>query len=286
MLRLDRNVGFAGGCNAGAAATLGSAAVLPEPRRGAVAGVPGRAARGRGCACRAGARGRRSSRCRAARRSTRAAARCTGSASAGRAGTASASPTRASDRRGRLRLRRRAGRAAGGVGRRRRLRRATYFMYGEDLDLSLRLRLAGWERRRGGRRGGRARLRVREGRAEVVPARAQPLADGARRVPGGVALARCCPRCSRPSARSSSSAARGGWLGAKVRALAGGPARAARGAAAPRARCRRRRRWRERVRRRTDRGPRLAVPRAASPRSARWRSAQAAYWRLVCAALP
>ncbi len=69
-----------------------------------------------------------------------------------------------------------------------------YFMYGEDLDLSLRLRLAGWGVGIVPGRARRARLRVRQGRLQVVPPRAQPLVDAARGYP------RRCSRCSLPGA--------------------------------------------------------------------------------------
>ena len=64
----------------------------------------------------------------------------------------------------------------------------------------------------------RARLRVRQGRLQVVPPRAQPLVDGARRLSRGR-----CWRCSLPALLASelallAVAARGGWLRAKLRA--------------------------------------------------------------------
>ena len=64
-----------------------------------------------------------------------------------------------------------------------------YFMYGEDLDLSLRLRLAGWGVGVVPGRAGRARLRVRQGRLQVVPPRAQPLVDRDRCLPRAAARA-------------------------------------------------------------------------------------------------
>ena len=93
-----------------------------------------------------------------------------------------------------------------------------YFMYGEDLDLSLRLRLAGWGV------GIVPAARVEhdyefdEGRLQVVPPRAQPLVDAARRP----TRARCCallaPALLAFEAALLAVAARGGWLGAKLRA--------------------------------------------------------------------
>ena len=118
--------------------------------------------------------------------------------------------------RGRLRLGRGA-RVRREPGTRRRLRRA-YFMYGEDLDLVLRLWLAGRRRRRA-RRAGRARLRVRQGRAQVVPARAQPLVDRARATTRRPALP-LLPALLAAELALLVVAARGGWLRAKLRAQA------------------------------------------------------------------
>ena len=79
----------------------------------------------------------------------------------------------------------------------------------------------GLGQRRGARRARRARLRVHQGRLQVVLPRAQPAVDGARRLPGarcwlllapgaaGVRGARCWP-----------APRRGGWLRAKLRAQA------------------------------------------------------------------
>ena len=175
-----------------------------------------------------------------ARRSTRAAARCTGSASAGRAGTAS----RVADARGdravgfasgaALVVRREAWDAAGGFD-----ARVLHVRRGPGpLAAAAAGGLGG---RRRGRRGRRARLRVREGREQVVPARAQPLGDGARRLSGGAA------------ARAAAGAARGrGWRSSSRRRAAGGWARRRglrwRSCAGCRARCGAARRCRRRRR--------------------------------------
>ena len=93
-----------------------------------------------------------------------------------------------------------------------------FFLYHEDVDLSLRLRLRGGTAR--GRAGGarRPRLRVRQGRGEVALPRAQPLGDADPRLPG----ARCW-RCSTPALLATELAlllasAAGGWLPQKLRA--------------------------------------------------------------------
>ena len=80
-----------------------------------------------------------------------------------------------------------------------------YFLYHEDTDLGLRLRLAG-ERGRDRAAGRlRPRLRVRQGPGEVALPRAQPLGDGDPRPTRGGCSRSCCRRCSRPSWRCSSS---------------------------------------------------------------------------------
>ena len=158
-------------------------------------------------------------------------------------------------------------------------------MYGEDLDLSLRLRLAGWE-------VGVARGAVVEhdyefakGEQQVVPARAQPLADGARRLPGGAAGGAAAGAAGGRGRRSSLAAARGGWLGAKLRAqrwrsLRGLPARCGAARAVQAAA--------------TVSASEFAAgltagstPRSSAPRRQirPLAAAQAAYWRLVRSAL-
>ena len=90
------------------------------------------------------------------------------------------------DARGRLPVGRGDGRPPRGMGRGRRLRRALL-----HVRRGPRSRPAPTARRLGVRRGagggGRARLRVHQGRLQVVLARAQPRVDGARRVPGRAA---------------------------------------------------------------------------------------------------
>ena len=152
-----------------------------------------------------------------------------------------------------------------------------YFMYGEDLDLSLRLRLAGWA-------SGivpAARVEhdydVHQGRLQVVPPGAQPLVDGARRV-------------SRAAAGAGRAARAAGVRGraARRRARAAGcersSARRRRCCAACRGRCARRRRVQARpgVRRRFAAAltasldsPFLGRWPAIAPRSS---ALQAGYW--------
>ena len=78
-----------------------------------------------------------------------------------------------------------------------------FFMYHEDVDLSLRLRLAGGRLGIEPARGGRPRLRVRQGPGEVAAAGAQPLGDDHALLPGRAA-GRCSRRrCWRPSSRCS-----------------------------------------------------------------------------------
>ena len=138
------------------------------------------------------------------RASTPAAASCTASASAGRADTASRwpqSPRRAASRSASPPARRWSCAATRGTTPA--ASTPTYFMYGEDLDLSLRLRLAGWGVGMVPGGAGGARVRVRQGRLQVVPPRAQPLVDRARRLPRARCL-RCAPRrCSASSWRCS-----------------------------------------------------------------------------------
>ena len=134
--------------------------------------------------------------------------------------------------RGRLRVRRGAGRAAGGVGRGRRLRRRA-----TSCTARTSTSRCGCGSRAGAsascrRRACRARLRVREGRLQVVPTSSATA--------GGRCSAttrRRCSRCSLPALLASelallAVAARGGWLGAKLRAQRRGAADAADGAAA------------------------------------------------------
>ena len=85
-------------------------------------------------------------------------------------------------------------------------------MYGEDLDLALRLRLAARRRASCRPRACEHDYEFDEGRLQVVPARAQPLVDDARRLPGRLLAAARCRRCSRPSSRCSwSPRAAAGW---------------------------------------------------------------------------
>ena len=90
-------------------------------------------------------------------------------------------------------------------------------MYHEDVDLSLRLRLAGGAARRRAGGGRRPRLRVRQGPGEVAAAGAQPLGDDRAHLPGAAAR-----RCSRPALLATelallAVAAAGGWLPQKLR---------------------------------------------------------------------
>ena len=117
---------------------------------------------------------------------------------------------------------------------------AGYFMYGEDLDLSLRLRLAGWEI-------GLARAAAVEhdyefakGEQKWFLPRAQPLGDGARRLPAAAAGGAAAGAPAR-GAGFVAVAVRGGWLGAKLRAQAA-VLRGCRSCCAAARPCRRRRR--------------------------------------------
>ena len=95
------------------------------------------------------------------------------------------------------RCRARRGSAAGGFA-------APYFMYHEDVDLSLRLRLAGRPARRRAGRSGRPRLRVRQGRRRSGGGSS---ATAGRRscapIRGRLLLAAARRRCSPPSSRCS-----------------------------------------------------------------------------------
>ena len=163
---------------------------------------------------------------------------------------------------GAVRLGRRAGRAARGLGARRRVRRALLHVRRGPRPLAAALagRL-GRRNRPGGAR--RARLRLRQGRAQVVPAGAQSLVDDPVRLPRPAAAA-ARPRAAR---RGAGAARRGGarGLAAPEAARAGGGGARSAGDARPAAR----RPVDARDRRRRVRAPAQLRPRQPLPRAAR-----------------
>ena len=191
--RAGRNLGFAGGAAAGARARSAPLLLFLNPDAWSPR-APRRAARGRGRRTRAGARGRRSSRCPAAR-AVNTSGGVTHWLGFGWAGgsTSAVADVAARPARGRASPPAPRSSSAAGVGARPAASTRAYFMYGEDLDLSLRLRLAGWGVGVVPGRARRARLRVRQGRLQVVPPGAQPLVDAARRLPARRCCRCCCP---------------------------------------------------------------------------------------------
>ncbi len=265
---MGRNDGFAGGVNVGARRGDRRPPRHPQPRRDAAArlgrGDPPALARGPRLVGLAGASSPR--------------ATATTINSAGNpvhfTGIVWAGDARRADRRGagaergagrsrvpawRSRSRSGAGSAAS---------RRSFFMYHEDVDLSLRLRLVGETLGDRADRGRRPRLRVTAPRREQVAlARAQPPGDA------GPPLARprssCCwrRRCWRPRLALLLAALAGGWAGQKLRADAEVLAWLPRLLRERRAIRRERHDLRRRLRRRADPGPRLALhPGAARSR--------------------
>ncbi len=92
-------------------------------------------------------------------------------------------------------------------------------MYHEDVELSLRLRLAGGAARRRAGRGGRPRVRVRQGAGQVAAARAQPLGDGGAPLSEPVLVA-VAPGLLATEVALVAVAASGGWLPQKLAAAA------------------------------------------------------------------
>ena len=167
VIETGANLGFAAACNRGADAALGELLCLlnpdavPQPGWRDAIELP---ATPTGAA---GRHGRRWSPPTAAARSTPAAASSTSPGSAGPAARASRS-TRAratsDERRARLRLRRLPGRSHRELYARLGGMPEPFFLYHEDVDLSLRVRLAGGELGVEPSGAGRPRLRVRQGR--------------------------------------------------------------------------------------------------------------------------
>ena len=160
-----------------------------------------------------------------------------------------------------------------------------YFMYGEDLDLSLRLRLAGWGVGIAPGRPRRARLRVHQGRLQVVLPRAQPLVDARRRLSRAAARARWLPACW-PSRSRCCRRRLARRVAAREAARAGrGAAQPPSDAAPPARRAGHARGSRRALRGRRSR-PRWTRPISRARRASRAVDAvQRRYWRIVRAAL-
>ena len=153
-------------------------------------------------------------------------------------------------------------------------------MYCEDLDLCAAAAAGRLGSRDRAGRARRARLRLRQGRAQVVPARAQPLVDDpapTTRAPllaaaGARAAGARSSRCWRRRPRRLAGAEAAG-AGGRAPGVAGDPGAAARASRPTR------RIGAPRLRAAPDRGPRQPLPRPArSPRSPRWPGGQRAYW--------
>ena len=165
----------------------------------------------------------------------------------------------------------------------------SFFLYHEDVDLSLRLRLAGGSARRRADGSGRPRLRVRQGAGEVALPRAQPLGDADPRPTRW--RCSCCltPALARDRA-GADSGRRSPAAGSRQKAPRLGRHDAVRCRA-----CSRERRAIQatrtisarRVRPRADAGARLALPRRGRA-LARLGPCSARYWRSsgVCSARP
>ena len=140
----------------------------------------------------------------------------------------------------------------------------SYFMYGEDLDLSLRLRLAGWEVGVAGGAVVEHDYEFAKGESKWFLLERNRWTTVLGVYPAALLLA-LLPALLAAEAAFFLAAARGGWLGAKARGFVGGPARAAGSAAAASGGAGVGDREPERVRIRPHRRPRLPVPRGRRP---------------------
>ena len=284
VLETGENLGFAGGCHAGARGDARAAAAVPQPRRRARARLPRRAAR------------------RGAERPDWGAWQAlvtlpggervntggnvvhylgfgwAGRARTRRSAAVDARPHEVGFRSGAALVVRREAWDA-----RRRLRRSATSCTARTSTSSLRLRLAGWRRRRRAGRARRARLRVHKGDYKWFCLERNRWWTLLGAYPGAL-LALLAPALLAFEVALLLAAWRGGWLRAKLRAQAAVlrslPAmlrrrRAVQATRRDRRRRLRRARWRPRSTRPTSRA------RRASPG---WRHA-ASYWRAVRAAL-